>query len=142
MKKTLFIVIPILAVAVTVGVLFAIGVLPPKGKKPVAAAEAEAEPAPVAAAPAVIETPAPRETPSPPRPTTDEEQGTRRLAAVWNEMDGAALRQVVADWNDRELVPVLLRMDDEKVTELLSGLEPKRASAVSRELQRQASLLR
>ncbi|MBC8064558.1 MAG: hypothetical protein H7Y17_06995 [Chlorobia bacterium] len=69
------------------------------------------------------------------------ELGQKKLAKLWNEIETPALKDLTKDWKDAELAPVLMRMDSAKVAELLSTLEPKKASSLSRELQRQASVV-
>jgi len=72
---------------------------------------------------------------------TKPEVGVKKLAKLWNEMEAPALVSLVKDWKDSELAAVLIKMDGAKVAELLSALEPKRASSLSRELQKQASVI-
>ncbi len=87
--------------------------------------------------------------PKPPAPKVDAtvmienkpEVGQKKLAKLWNEVEVSALKDMIKDWKETELAAVLIRMDAAKVAELLSALEPKRASALSRELAKQASLV-
>ncbi len=72
---------------------------------------------------------------------TKPEVGEKKLAKLWNELEAPVLKDIVKDWKDAELASILVRMDSAKVAELLGTLEPKRASQVSRELQKQASVV-
>jgi hypothetical protein len=71
----------------------------------------------------------------------DPEEGNARLAKLWNEVETKNLLEIVKDWKDLELAAVLSRMSADKVAELLAEMEPKRASRLSREIQKKASLL-
>jgi hypothetical protein len=69
------------------------------------------------------------------------EVGQKKLAKLWGEMEVPALNEITKDWKDPELAAVLVKMDSAKVAELLAVMEPKRASKISRELQKQASIV-
>lgn len=69
------------------------------------------------------------------------EVGQKKLAKLWNEIEAPALISMVKDWKDNEVAGIFMKMDSAKVAEVLSSLEPKRASAISRELQKQASII-
>jgi hypothetical protein len=104
---------------------------------------------------AVKSTPTPKYTPAKPKPgstvTIDPGKGADEVAGVWDEMDTPALLTVMDDWKDADVVPVLLKMDGDKVSELLNAMattnpqdklhanRQKRASALSKALQKEAS---
>ncbi len=69
----------------------------------------------------------------------DDEAGNSKVAKLWNEMDVAKLKAIVADWKEADLVRVLLKMDGEKVTELLSTIDAKKASALSHAVQKEVA---
>lgn len=69
------------------------------------------------------------------------EVGQKKLAKLWNEMEPTTLSGITKDWNEKDLAGILVRMDTAKVAEFLSSLDPKRASKLSRELQKQASIV-
>lgn len=69
------------------------------------------------------------------------ELGNKKLAKLWNELDPTALKDITKDWKEKDLAGVLMKMDNGKVAEFLGILEAKRASNLSRELQKQASLV-
>lgn len=76
-----------------------------------------------------------------PKPTFDLDQGRRELAKLWNEIDPKKLAPMVEDWKDEELAKQLAVMDGAKVAKLLTILEPKRASKISRLLMVEGSKL-
>lgn len=71
----------------------------------------------------------------------DPEEGAAKLAKLWNEVDSKKLLAIAKDWKDPELARVTAKMDPAKVAEILSALPPKRASSLSREMQRLASIV-
>jgi len=78
--------------------------------------------------------------PAPPKPKVippkpDIEAGEKKLALVWNTMEAAQLVPIVQDWKDPDLAKILVRMDEDKVTELLAALDPVRASRLSRAIE-------
>lgn len=77
----------------------------------------------------------------PPTTKVDPDEGAGRLAKLWNEVETPKLLAIAKDWRDPELARVATRMDAGKVAELLSAMPPKRASALSREMQRLASVV-
>ena len=145
MKKILLIVIPLLVIVTTVLGLGFMGIiklpfLPAKkvAKKPGKAAApvkavVEKKPAP----PPIVETPKPKPKVVPLKP--DIEAGQKKLAALWNEMEPPTLVPIIKDWKDQDLAPVLMRMDADKVTELMGALDPDRASRLSRAIEAIAS---
>lgn len=105
--------------------------------------------------PAPVEKPkvaARRPAPKPPEPETrvrvippttriDPEEGAARLAKLWNELEADQLLAILKDWKDPELARVAARMDPGKVAEVLATMPPRRASSLSREMQRVASVV-
>jgi len=94
-------------------------------------AEAKKQPAPKAAG----QKPKKQEMPKP-----DLAKGRKKLAKLWEQLDAKRLAELIADWRDDEAASVLALMDNAKVAGLLGQLEPKRASKLSREIQKAASL--
>lgn len=142
-KKLIFILVPVVLIGVVVGLAFAgiinIPGLSPKAKKKVEAKKDDKKAAkPVAKTPTP---PKPADTPTTAKPvvTTDPEKGNAKLATLWNELDTAKLKSIIEGMKDPELVPVLVKMDDEAVTNLLATLEPKRAAALSQAIRAEAS---
>ena len=76
-----------------------------------------------------------------PAPTSDPTKGARKVAKLWNEMETKKLQELTTDWREPELARVLALMDTGKVAELLAEMPPKRASALTRAIQREASRL-
>ena len=81
------------------------------------------------------------EAPKDKKPSESPEQGNKRLAELWNSMDTDKLKEIVADWQDPQLAAVLAYMDTEKVAALLSALDSKRSSSLSRQIQKDASVV-
>ncbi|MCW5936222.1 MAG: hypothetical protein KIT11_02810 [Fimbriimonadaceae bacterium] len=82
--------------------------------------------------------------PAPKRPPTqdqtdDPKQGAKRIAQLWNNLDGQKLAELAKAYKDPELAGVILQMDPEKASELLSTLDSARAAKLSKEIQKQAS---
>jgi hypothetical protein len=146
-KKLLLIGIPLLAVISAVAGLAVMGIIKvpflkgrPKDAKPTAGAKKPPQTA----------KPKPPPTPSTPKPTlpakqtpsastSDPAKGVKKVAKLWNEMEVAKLQELTADWTEPDLARVLAQMETEKVAELLAALPPKRASALTRAIQREAS---
>ncbi|MFQ3587987.1 MAG: hypothetical protein SNJ74_09640 [Fimbriimonadaceae bacterium] len=99
-------------------------------------AKVAATPAPEPPKPEPPKKPAPRPAP---KPTVDYDRGRRELAKLWNEIEPKKLAPMVEDWKDEELAKQLAVMDGAKVAKLLSILEPKRASRLSRLLMVEGS---
>lgn len=147
MKKVLLIVLPILLiVGVVLGLGFA-GIInipgitkKKKAKAPLVAAKTAPKVAKAEARKAA-------ETPKATKPVSfkvvtpppDLVQGDRKLAEVWAEMDPTQLAKIIDDWKDQDLARVLVLMDADKVTALLAVMDSKRASLLSREIQKKAS---
>jgi len=83
----------------------------------------------------------PAQKPTDPAFDTKPDQGAKKLAKLWNEMEPTALKDITKDWKEKDLAAVLNKMDNGKVAEFLGILDAKRASNLSRELQKQASLV-
>jgi hypothetical protein len=148
-KKLVLILVPILllggaATAIFTGLLHVPGLSP--AKKAAAAQlyaeegdELEKAKAPPSAVSEPVDDEPPRRPPPGPQIAVLPEEGDRRLAVLWNELESAKLSQIVADWKDDELARVLVRMDDDKVAALMASLAPERASKLSKALQRETS---
>lgn len=152
MKKVILIVVPLLLIGGGAGTFFAAksgaikipGITPPAKKAANAAAmygpdkkddtlaKKEAEP----------ERTERRPEPEPARPKDDPVAGLKTLATLWGEMAIDPLVATTSDWSPESLAPVLLMMEPEKVSKLLAQIatkDPKRASEISREVQKAAS---
>lgn len=77
----------------------------------------------------------------PPTTKMDPEEGAAKLAKLWNEIEAPQLLAISKDWKDPELARVASKMDPAKVAEVLAAMPPKRASSLSREMQRLASVV-
>jgi len=58
--------------------------------------------------------------------------GSERLAKIWSAMDVYALVKILEKWEDSDALPVLAKMEDKKLAELLSQLPPERAAILSK----------
>jgi hypothetical protein len=109
--------------------------------------EEEAEPkaeeeAPKPAAEAPKPAPPAARAPQPtPQNTIDREKGAEAIAEVWGGLKGAQLAEISANYAPGDLARIISKMDARKAAELLAALEPERAGAVSREIERQASIV-
>ncbi|MGV3617569.1 MAG: hypothetical protein ACO1SV_19765 [Fimbriimonas sp.] len=148
-KKLLLIGIPLLALGCAAAGLIMTGIvkvpfLAKKKEKLVPAkpdgkAAATPKPKPKATPPRPTPpTVAVRQTPA---PTSDPAKGVKKVAKLWNEIEIPKLQALTADWNELELARILAQMDTGKVAELLAALPPKRASDLTRAIQREASRL-
>ena len=164
MKKLLFVLLPIIVLGVGVALVF-MGVIhipgvnlgpqkkaaslyandkDPKAAKNNPATKPKTDPPKTDPTKVAKNTP-PAKTP-PPKVTaavfdTKPEAGEKKLAKLWNEMEPSALKDITKDWKEKDLAAVLNKMDNAKVAEFLGILDAKRASNLSRELQKQASLV-
>ena len=79
-----------------------------------------------------------------PKPTTrlDQVAGAQRVADVWSEMEPNKLAAVAKTWKDSDLARVIAQMDEAKAAELLSLLDPQKASNISAEIARQQSVIK
>ncbi|MBL8047746.1 MAG: hypothetical protein JNJ45_03595 [Chthonomonas sp.] len=147
MKKVIIIAIPVLLL-VAGGAVFGLakmgkinipGVTP---KKPVAKTKGPVKPKVEVAKkeepPKAVEEPKPA-----PKPThkIDPEKGAKKLAKYWNEISPASLVGIVKGWKPAEAARVVAAMDPEKASALLSQLDPKTLEIISREIQKQGSLV-
>ncbi len=60
--------------------------------------------------------------------------GTDRVAKLWSSMDSENLSKVLAKWNDGDVVAILAKMDDKKLSELLNTIastDPDKAARLS-----------
>lgn len=65
-------------------------------------------------------------------PVADGPPPEKKVAQLWNEIPAERVVLLAAEYQDAELARVLLHMDGERAAQVLAGLEPKRAAAVSR----------
>lgn len=154
MKKVILIVVPLLLIGGGAGTFFAAksgaikipGITPPAKKAANAAALYGPDKKDDALAKKETETeaerPERRPEPEPARPKDDPVAGLKTLATLWGEMAIDPLVATTSDWSPESLAPVLLMMEPEKVSKLLAQIatkDPKRASEISREVQKAAS---
>ncbi len=73
-----------------------------------------------------------------PKVTGDPIKGFETVAGLWNEMPTPKLLDITAKWTDKDLGPILLRMDPDKVVDYLGQLKADRAASLTREIQKLA----
>jgi flagellar motility protein MotE (MotC chaperone) len=61
--------------------------------------------------------------------------GSARLAKLWSSLDAASLTKIIEKWPEGEAVPIIAKMDDEKLGQLLAALPPDRAAQISRAIK-------
>ena len=89
----------------------------------------------------------PKEQPAPPKPAEkpisriEPEAGAQHIADVWSTMDSSKIMEITKDWKELELAKVIVLMDQQKAAEILAAMDPKKASALSRAIQKQASIV-
>lgn len=74
---------------------------------------------------------------SEPPPTTSapKKDGTERVAGLWSNMDTAAVKKILLKWEDGDALPVLAKMEDVKLAELLAAIatdDPEKAARISK----------
>lgn len=69
------------------------------------------------------------------------EQGVKAIADLWNTIEVEKLVAIIAKYKDAELVKILLQMDQDHVSEFLAALPAEKAAKLSREIQKQASVV-
>ncbi len=62
-------------------------------------------------------------------PVMDEEQGAKKLAAIWNNMEAAQVLRLAAETNDNDLARIMAKMDAELVAEVLGTMPDARRAA-------------
>lgn len=146
MKKVILIAIPVLLL-VAGGTVFGLakmgkinipGVSPKKVTKPKKTAKPKVEIA------LKEEPPKPKEEPKPePKPThrIDPEKGAKKLAKYWNEVPPANLLAIVKGWKAADAARVVAAMEPEKASALLAQMDQKTLEAISREIEKQGSLV-
>jgi len=145
LKIVLFAVVPVLLIG-SVAVLGKLGIVPIPGlspTKPKALAGAAAlygEPKDAKTAP-VAKKELPKPKPKPAETPLDLDTGAKKVAKLWNEIETDRLVKMVATWPDPDLARILTKMNLEKSTALLAALDPKRASKLSEEILKQASVV-
>lgn len=66
---------------------------------------------------------------------TKRKDGTERLAKLWSSIDIEALKKILLRWDEADLLPVLAKMDDAKLAELLGAIaleDAERAARISK----------
>jgi hypothetical protein len=74
-------------------------------------------------------------------PERDPEAGAKKLAQFWNNVETRRLVEIAKGYRDDDLAPILVKMDPEKVAEILAAIEPARATKLSQQIQSEASLV-
>lgn len=74
-------------------------------------------------------------------PKEDRAKGIAAVADVWSNLKADQLAPIAAGYGDKDLVPILLQLDSKKTAQLLALMKPDRAQKLSREIQRQASVV-
>ncbi|ARU40252.1 hypothetical protein CCB80_03500 [Armatimonadetes bacterium Uphvl-Ar1] len=151
---TIAVLVPLLAIGGTLGAAYA-GLLKIPGLKlpgmktqSVAKNYTESEDEPTKLAketkptPPKIKIEAEPEPPAIKEPETDPELGAKKLAGIWNNMDAEDIVRISAAYRDEELARVLIKMEAEKVAEILPIIkDPKRAAKLSQLIESQASII-
>jgi hypothetical protein len=75
-------------------------------------------------------------------PTVDPQKGAQKLAAVWSEMDPDKVSKLAVGFKDEEFAQVLAEMDPDKAAAILTALDPKRSSKISKVIQANASVIK
>jgi hypothetical protein len=84
----------------------------------------------------------PKQDPKKPEaPKEDPAKGVEMVADVWSNLKPDQLAPIAARYNDKDLVPILLILDSKKTAQLLALMKPDRAEKLSREIQKQASII-
>lgn len=83
--------------------------------------------------------PKPKAKPVASAPEPNVEEGAKRIAKLWAQIDTPKLLEMVADWKDPDLARVISYLDSAKAAELLAAMDPKRASRLSREILQHAA---
>lgn len=146
MKKAILVIIPLVLIGAVIGLAMAgvvniPGLTPKRAKPPTLYGDKDEKKATEEAKPpkqAPVKEPVVAETKI---EKPDAEKGAKKLAQLWNNMPSAKLAEVAKEFQDKDLAPVLVVMDPEKVAELLGLLDSKRSAKLSKELQRVASVV-
>jgi len=72
---------------------------------------------------------------------SDPEKGIETIAEIWSGLDAKHLNDIVKTYKDPDIARILLKMDTERVTAYLEQLPSEKAAKLSKELQKQASVL-
>lgn len=68
----------------------------------------------------------------------DIEAGLKKIAGLWNSLETTNLMLITAKWKEKDLAPIFLRMEKDKVSAYLSAIKPEKASSLSLAIQREA----
>ncbi len=86
--------------------------------------------------------PEPEEEPEPaPQYVQDPEVGAEEIALIWSGIEPATIAEMSSAYKDAELARIISKMNAKKAGAVLSALKPERAAKVSREIEKQASLV-
>ncbi|MCU0315528.1 MAG: hypothetical protein MUC92_02930 [Fimbriimonadaceae bacterium] len=72
-------------------------------------------------------------------PKPDPAKGAKKVATLWDGIEKEQLLKIASEYRDPDLALILSKMDPEKAGEVLTGLDPKRAAKVSKEIERLAA---
>ena len=68
----------------------------------------------------------------------DVEAGLKKIAGLWNSLETTNLMLITAKWKEKDLAPIFLRMEKDKVSAYLAAIKPEKASSLSLAIQREA----
>jgi MgtE intracellular N domain len=159
MKKILAIILPILILGgafvglALMGVLKIPGLTPvkPKQGKGAIAGKAAPTPAPPLTDGSNLNKDKPTDDSSAKKPSlskvasapikNDPDQGAAQLAVIWNQMDTTKFKDLLKDWKDPDVARVFLKMKPDIVAGILAAMDPKRASIISKLMEKQSSIV-
>ncbi|MCL6623392.1 MAG: hypothetical protein K6T17_02090 [Fimbriimonadales bacterium] len=72
---------------------------------------------------------------NPSAPSPNSKDGSERLAKIWSLLDAETVAEILKGWNDQDAIPVLTKMEDKKLAEILSALPPERAAKLSQKIK-------
>lgn len=83
------------------------------------------------------------EEPAEPAPkfVEDPEIGAAEIALIWAGIEPSTIAEMSSAYKDAELARIVSKMNAKKAGAVLSALKPERAAKVSREIEKQASLV-
>ncbi|HXH62213.1 MAG TPA: hypothetical protein VNI20_12755 [Fimbriimonadaceae bacterium] len=72
---------------------------------------------------------------------TNPVKGTTAIAKIWAELPAQKVVEISGDYKDEDLAAILLQMPKQNTAQVLSTLPADRAARLSKEMQRQASIV-
>lgn len=84
---------------------------------------------------AVQQQPSPQANVEKPAEVTPRKDGTERLSKLWSSMDADVLKKILMKWDEADTLPVLAKMDDDKLAALLAAIavdDPDKAARISK----------